>query len=211
MRSFIISPVIFTIALIIFSINSQGQSRYVLSDTSIIHRLDFHVGVFIDSSGVASAEDVLATKNQGWFKPSGRNLTFGYLKSPIWLKIQTKNIRPRADWILEIPAPFLEFIDFYQNTNGTWQLSQAGYYRPQSIREISHTNHLLPLVFGSDSLSTVYVKITGLSPKTFPVHIIEIEKFYEKIRLEDLWDGIFFGILFVMFCYNLFIYLTLNQ
>jgi hypothetical protein len=44
------------------------------------------------------------------------SLTFGYLKKPIWLKINTHTLRQNSLWYLEIPAPFLEYVDFYQKT-----------------------------------------------------------------------------------------------
>jgi hypothetical protein len=87
----------------------------------------------------------------------------------------------------------------------------AGYFRKQSDKEIPHTGHVLPLQFRSDGVSTVFIKIGGSSPKTFPLLVVEKQAFYEKVRFEDLGYGVFFGILFVMFFYNLFIYLTLNQ
>jgi signal transduction histidine kinase len=107
--------------------------------------------------------------------------------------------------------PFLEYVDFYQSKGAGWEHSQAGYYRAQSIRKVSHTGHVLPLEFAADSTSTVYVRITGSSPKTFPVYAISKEEFIQKVRYEDLGYGIFFGILIVMFFYNLFIFLALRQ
>ncbi len=87
----------------------------------------------------------------------------------------------------------------------------AGYFRKQSDREIAHTGHVVPLQFRKDGTSTVFIKIAGTSPKTFPLFAVEKAAFYEKVRYQDIGYGIFFGILIVMFFYNLFIYLTLKQ
>lgn len=190
---------------------SFSQKPYLLTDKAIIHRLDANVEIFVDATDTISIDQITMPEFQHRFHPSKGNLTFGYLKSSIWLKIKTKTVSPDTQWYLEIPAPFLEYVDFYQWHKGdTWHHSAAGYYRKQSARKMSHTGHVLPLEFIAD-FSTVYIRIAGQSPKTFPLYAIEKEKFNEKVRREDVGYGIFFGILIVMFFYNLFIYLTLKQ
>jgi signal transduction histidine kinase len=66
-------------------------------------------------------------------------------------------------------------------------------------------------MFNDDSESVVFIKIDGQSPKTFPLFVLEKEKFHQKIRKEDIGYGIFYGILIVMFFYNLLLYLSLKQ
>ena len=200
-----------TLILLLISTTSFGQVPYLLTDADAIHRIDQYVEVFVDTSNIAGVDEVLAGEFQSHFHPSKGNLTFGYLKSTIWLKVTTRDSSQNKQWYLEIPAPFLEYVDFYQQSSNTWRHSVAGYYRAQHLREVSHTNHVLPLEFGEDGVSTVYVKIEGRSPKTFPLNVIEKDRFVEKTRVEDIGYGIFFGILFVMFFYNLFLYFTIKQ
>ncbi len=212
MRVSLYLPLIITWALFsLRCINCHGQKPYLLVDPAITYRLDAFVDVYIDSTDNISIDQIIKPTFQDRFKRK-KNLKFGYLKSAIWLKVKTQTARPSANWYLEIPAPFLEYIDFYQlNSEQTWHHSQAGYYRAQSVRDIPHTGHVLPLKFGTDATSTVYIKIAGRSPKTFPILIIEKEKFIDQVRFEDLGYGIFFGILIVMFFYNMLLYVTLKQ
>ncbi|MEX1241351.1 MAG: sensor histidine kinase [Cyclobacteriaceae bacterium] len=197
--------------MLIFNIAS-GQKNYFLGDPSIVHRLDTHVKVFIDSTDGIPFQRISERDFQTRLKPSKGNLTFGYLESTIWLKLETRTGSPHTRWLLEIPAPYLEYVDFFQLDSGNrWQRSSSGYYRKHSERDISHTGHLLPLQFQKDSVSVVYIRIAGLSPKTFPLYVIEEGAFNQKTRFEDLWYGIFFGVLIVMFFYNLFIYIILRQ
>jgi signal transduction histidine kinase len=191
---------------------SLAQTNYVLNDTAIRHRLDTHVDVLIDSTERLSLPDVLKPHFQKKFEASSGGLTFGYLTSPVWLRIRTRTASPHSHWLLEIPAPFLEYVDFYQmDSSGQWQHSQSGYYRKYSERSFTHTGHVLPLTFQADSSGIVYVRIGGLSPKTFPLYAVEQSKFIERTRLKDLGYGVFFGILIVMFFYNLFIYFIIRQ
>lgn len=201
-----------TVATCLFFFVIPCSAQYLLTDTSVVHRLDSHVQVLIDSSNNLTFEQILRPEYQRSFGASTGNLTFGYLESPIWLKLETRTDSPHTSWYLEIPAPFLEYVDFYQmDSRGNWRRSVSGYYRRHSEREVSHTGHVLPIQFHGSSISTIYVRIGGVSPKTFPLYAIEKDKFIAKTRMEDLGYGIFFGILIVMFFYNLFIYITLKQ
>ncbi|MCW5912955.1 MAG: sensor histidine kinase, partial [Cyclobacteriaceae bacterium] len=187
--------------------SSAVLSQVELTDTTRVYRIDQDVEVLIDSTGRLTFEDVQGIP----FKKSKGFLTFGYLKKPIWLKVRTTSLKANTLWYLEIPAPFLEYVDFYQRTYSGWQHTRSGYYLPQSERVIQHTNHALPLLFDSLHNSEVYIHITGLSPKTFPLYVMNKEVFHQKTRTDDIWYGFFFGILLVMFFYNFFIYLSLRQ
>lgn len=201
------------LGLSLFCTNCQGQQVYTLSDTTIRHQLDSHVKIFVDTDGLFTFNDIMKSTIQDQFLPGSGNLTFGYLKSPLWLKVETRTHALKSRWILEIPAPFLEYVDFYQpdSDNQTWQVSYMGYYRAYNDKVIRHTGYALPLQFAGDSTSTVYIRITGASPKTFPLYVMNEHVFYEKVRAEDVGYGIFFGILIVMFFYNLLLYITLKQ
>lgn len=209
-----LSLVVWALALFLFlcSFRLVGQPFYPLSDSTVIHRVDDAVSYFIDTANEATINHVSSQDFQGRFNPSNGNLRFGYLKPNLWLKVQTRTASPATQWLLEIPAPFLEYVDFYQLTkDGKWHHSRAGYYVRQSSREISHTNHVIPLRFLADSTNVVYIKIAGRSPKTFPIFISEETRFYVKTRYEDIGYGLFFGILLVMFFYNLLLFVKLKQ
>jgi signal transduction histidine kinase len=191
--------------------SSLGQNRYLLSDPSVVHRLDSTALVFIDSARSTSFENILTEGYQEKFRKVKGNLTFGYSKEPVWLRLDLKAALPSTEWNLEIPAPYLEYVDFYQWTGKSWHHSESGYYRSHGVREVSHTGHAVTLIFASDSTSTVYIRIAGESPKAFPLFVIEKNKFFIHARMEDVGYGVFFGILIVMFFYNLFIYIALRQ
>jgi signal transduction histidine kinase len=203
---------VFCLFLSLCSFRSAGQPVYLLSDSSTSHRLDNFVEIFIDSSNTATIEKVSNAVFQQNFAQSTGNLTFGYLKPNLWLKLNLRNAKSSTRWFLEIPAPFLEYVDFYQlSADGGWKHSSAGYYVKQSERDISHTNHVVPILFSHELSSTVFIKISGKSPKTFPLLVVEESYFNSEVRYQDIGYGLFFGILLVMFFYNLLLYVTLRQ
>lgn len=194
------------------AVSTFAQQSVALSDSTLNYRIDAFVGVYIDSTETTSFEDILAAKQSEMFQTYQKeSLLFGYLTKPIWIKIEVENVSNTKEWLLELPAPFLEYVDFYQQQGTSWNKIETGYYRLHATRGISHTGFVWPLLFNDQQKATVFIRIAGESPKGFPLLILEKETFASKNRLEDLGYGIFFGILIVMFFYNLFIYLSLKQ
>ena len=188
-----------------------GNGPYLLMDPAVTYRIDRHADVFLDSLGTSSIADVTTPGFQKRFKTS-EGLTFGYTNSTIWLRVNTKKFSADKQWFLEIPAPYLEFVDFYQiQSDGSLKHSVAGYYRKQSERDVSHTGHVVQLIFDGNGENTLFVRVSGDGPKTFPLYVLEKDKFHEKVRTEDLGYGLFYGMLIVMFFYNLLLYISLKQ
>src|SRR5687768_6032083 len=119
-----------TVALVylVFCFQSTaGQEYFSLADSNTVYRLDDHADVFLDSTHAISIEQIVKPDFQTRFKPS-KGLTFGYTTSAVWLRVFTKSNSPDTQWYLEIPAPFLEYVDFYQlQQDGKWQHAPAGY------------------------------------------------------------------------------------
>jgi signal transduction histidine kinase len=188
-----------------------ADTTFVLTDTTLIYRLDTYAEVLMDSSNTLSLEQVIDPALRHRFYPA-KDLAFGYTRSSVWLRLKMKSSVETTQWYLEIPAPYLEYVDFYQQKgDGTWQHATAGYYRKQSEKIISHTGHVVPLLFDAKSENTIFIRIDGKSPKTFPLHVLGKERFHEKVRIEDIGYGVFYGILIVMMFYNLLLYLTLKE
>ncbi len=202
--------VIFSVLLFV-SLTAYGQSLYTLSDDKNTHRLDSYVEIFIDSGDAYSFEQISSPEFRSRFSRNTKDgLTFGYLRPPLWLKLTIEN-KSNTAWFMEIPAPFLEFVDFYQQESGTFQHIETGYYLPHQSRGFAHSGYAFALQFSEQGTNTVYIRIAGLSPKTFPLFAVEKDFFLERIRFEDVGYGMFFGILFVMLFYNLFLYFTLKH
>lgn len=185
----------------------SAQSVVTLKDESVTYTLDSAAHIFIDSLDYVPFEKIKDPAFQNHFLPSGKkSLTFGYLEKPIWIKLAIVNQSKSSDWYLEIPAPYLAYLTYYFQDSGRWQKISCGYYLPHAQRGIPHTGFVFPIKFDSiNSPATIYISVTGLSPKNIPINVMVKEKFIENARLQDVWYGLFFGVLIVMMLYNLII------
>jgi signal transduction histidine kinase len=201
-----------TAVLSILQLCSFSAFANTIEKDKAVQRVDHQTQVYIDDTKQIGIEQVASQAFQKNFVPNPTNLTFGYNEATIWIKLKVSPPGTNSRWYLEIPAPFLEYVDFYHSDGkGGYAHSQAGYYRPFALRTIKHTGHVLELDFTEQRDVTVFIKIAGNSPKTFPLFLLEKEYFHNKVRAEDVGYGIFFGILIVMFFYNFFIFLSLRN
>ncbi len=203
-------PCLLIALLCIATLRLSAQTNYIIGDPSVTYRLDSVASVFIDETKTLSFDNILSSEHQARFADTDGNLTFGYQDTNIWIRFNIKASDAGKEWLLNVPAPYLEYINFYQLVDGKWRKSESGYYRKKAP-EAMYTGHVLPLVFSNENEALVYVMVSGNGPKTFPVFVSTKESLTRQSLAAHLGYGVFFGILIVMFCYNLFIYLALRN
>jgi two-component system, sensor histidine kinase LadS len=182
-----------------------------LADSTRSYQLDSNAQIFIDSENRTSFDRIRSTHFQANFEVSGKeSLTFGYLKKPIWIKLNLKN-SVGNQWFLKIPAPYLAYLDYYYQASGEWKSISTGYYLPYATRGLPDTGFLFPIYFDSNKEATVFICVSGISPKNIPLIAITMPSFVERSRLDDLWYGLFFGVLLVMMLYNFIISIRLKD
>lgn len=198
----------FGLAINLFS----QDTTLVLKQPDQVYFADALAQIYIDTSASLSLSELNAPENQHLFKSPGKSsLTFGYIKSPIWIRLDLTTALPAAEWYLEIPSPYLEDVQYYQLVQGKRKQVETGYYQPFSSRAIPHVSYVFPITFDSTQQAVVYVRVAGDSPKNIPLRIKSKEIFVQYARADDVWYGIFFGVLIVMLLYNLVIFITLRD
>lgn len=188
------------------------SNTIVLSEPEKVYHADAQAEIFIDSTASFTVQSLIDSSNQHLFKPLGKSsLTFGYVKNPIWIRLALRNTSKAVDWYLEIPSPYLEEVDFYQSIAGRLKIYETGYYRPFSTRAIPHVSYAFPIHFDSTAQCYVYLRVAGQSPKNIPLRVLERQTFTQHASADDVWYGMFFGVLVVMLLYNLVLFVTLRD
>jgi signal transduction histidine kinase len=193
-----------------FLFAKEGKAPVQLKADVESIRLDYRIEYFIDKTDTLSLDEILTNPDGNTFlSTQKRGLVFGYEPHSIWLRFTIEADAPTRNWLLQIPAPFLEFVDFYEVTGLATQQINTGYYLPHSTRPVKYSGFAFP-VLRNGNTSTVYLRISGSSPKTFPVLLIQEDEFDKQVLLDNVGYGFFFGILCAMFLYNLIIYISLR-
>ncbi len=141
-----------------------------------------------------------------------QTINFGYRTSAVWLKINLRTDSPAEKWFMSAGTALQDTVEFhYQDRAGKWQMRRQGSHFPYFEREVKHRFNTFLLPFESSAPHTYYVRVAGKSPLVLPIIIQTESDFYRHKATENLGYGLYFGILFAMMIYNIFLYYVLRD
>ncbi|OJJ13985.1 hypothetical protein BKI52_44775 [marine bacterium AO1-C] len=196
--------------LLVLPLFTQAQTTQTLKpSTKSVYLTNQSLYYLEDKESNLSFEQV-RTKT---FKPlNKKSNSFGLSTSTYWVKFTLKDISSGQNkWLFELGHPLLDYIDFYIPTNNNWKKMKLGDMLPFHQRPIKSRLFVVPLLFANDSPQTYYLRVKSTSTIQFPITIYEADTFYVKQGYELFISGLFYGVIFVMALYNLFIYFSLRS
>ena len=132
-------------------------------------------------------------------------------KSAFWAKMIIKNTTT-DDLTLDVAYPTLDSVTFVAvNADGTYKVQQSGEYVPCSQREYKHQNYIFDLHIPPGQSGTFYLKVTASEQFQLPLYLGTTKTIQKSLNNSDFIFGIYAGIIFVMFFYNLFVYFTVKD
>ncbi len=150
--------------------------------------------------------------NSRFKQQTKKSINFGYSLSNFWLKFQVKNLQPDEAWFLEINYPLLDYIEFYTlKSDSSWKSTMMGDMIPFGEREITYRNFIIPLHQNDTITRTYYLKIQTKGAVQVPIEIIKAKDYYRQNTVSELLYGLFYGVMFVMFFYNIVLYFSLRD
>ncbi|MEN0105096.1 MAG: 7TM diverse intracellular signaling domain-containing protein [Pseudomonas sp.] len=189
-----------------------GQTLAPLNQDDLRLSLAPYVGYLEDPHGILSLEQVQAVPDQEFSGARTDHVNLGKNGSVWWFKVRLLNSRPHAlGGYLEINYPLLDHIQLYlQTPDGKVSSQETGdrfafSQRPVPVRNFWFPMELPPgqsvLILRIESTSTLFV------PMFFSTYGAS------AAAQENLMgaNGAFYGVLFAMFCYNLFLFFSLRE
>jgi two-component system, sensor histidine kinase LadS len=165
-----------------------------------------------DKTNKLSIADILTPNYQAQFKPTKqKSINFGLSASHFWLKMQLKNTTPDLHWVFVIGYPQLDYFEFYEQVGQTWQLVPYGDVLPFDQRKVKHHNFVVPLTLPQDTVKTYYIKAKSDGALQMPMEISQHAAFFEQDSRGQIGYGLYYGIMFTMILYNLFVFFSLRD
>lgn len=145
----------------------------------------------------------------------GNQYTFnkGYTSSGYWLRFRLNFPEELVgtDWLLEVPFPLLDYLAlYYPDKNNDYSVIYTGDRSPFSQRDIDTTDFAFKLQPQKEN-NLYYLHVKTQDSLQVPLHLWNVEHFPKHIAFNNGMQGIYFGIMFVMIMYNLFIYLSVRE
>ncbi len=147
--------------------------------------------------------------------PEGKTVYFDTRREAVWLRFEVRNSADhRTRWLMEIYWPHLDTIEVYpyHPDSGKWDSPMInGLTVPIDGRPFPHRIFVFPMQLPKDEVVRVYIRVKSGTKVVVPVAFYQ-EKEYEKLdRHYNLIFGMFFGILLIMLCYNLALYVFIQD
>jgi PAS domain S-box-containing protein len=187
----------------------QTQPTIIPANHSFRTYLGPHFQVYEDPTTNLSLEKILElNKTTGFFHPAKKSLGYGYSKSVFWLSAQISN---QSDLSvsnnLEIRYAPLDSINIYLiDSNGIISSHTAlGDQVPYSKRPVKARNFLAPLKFAPKTEYQLIIRAQSTSSVSLPMYLSSIDELYHYEHYVDIAIGMFYGLAFGLFFYNLFL------
>ncbi|MCD8523718.1 MAG: response regulator [Saccharospirillaceae bacterium] len=138
----------------------------------------------------------------------------GFTESAYWLKLTIDaSLSSKSRWLMEINYPLLDVVNVIIHSPDGGQLGHhnLGDLNEFSQRPISHRNFVIPLDFTEIKRQVVYLNVQTTSSLQVPISLWEITHFVEDRSNEQYGLGLYYGMMLVMFLYNLFLWLSIRD
>jgi signal transduction histidine kinase len=197
----------FALAILAFVCGGFVQAQVVLKDSTdaqAVHSVHHF-------RTTESSLNILTVPSLG-FEPIDEEVSLGYDKQIHWFKFEVINRSSRTDWFLEVAYPLLDHVEFYSiNPSGKWDLQYSGDLYNLSTRAVKHRNFVFPFYLKKDTKETFYLKVQTTSAVQVPLTIWSPKGLRDNIFSWQFAHGLFYGIMMIMICYNLFLFMSIGD
>ena len=167
-----------------------------------------------DKDGTANVDRALAGMAAGSFKPlPNGNTAFGFQKGAYWFHATVENLqRDEQRWILIQEYALSDKLDLYlRYPDGHVEHQAGGDHLPFAERHIRyrHPNFRLDLPAGEKI--DLLLRVQSESSMQVPLVLYTPRAFSELLRDTQLSNGLYYGIVLALLCYNLVLWLMLRD
>ncbi len=145
------------------------------------------------------------------YKTTSLTPNFGLSTSVYWFKITIENNSDDSNLLFQILNSTISSLELYKPENGKLTSTKLGEYIPFSSRLFKSSTPIFKVYIPRNNARTFFLKAYSNSVIQLPMSIGSEYDILYSISFDQYLFGIYIGIIFVMFFYNLFIYLTVQD
>jgi len=195
---------------ILFIISIYVSTLFANSELLILDKTqsfsDFAVDVFEDSSSKMKLD---AIKKIDKFKEASNKISTGYTKSSFWFRFKIKNKTDESlHYFLQFTENFAHEIEYYTfSSDESFTQEFAGVSHYDESKTSYHIKPTFTLNLNSGEEKTIYIRLYGKYPNYTSFNILNQEALREYKETTKEFYTFYFGAIFVLIIYNLFLYI----
>lgn len=207
---------LFKISIVLFLLfcfeKSNSESLDTLTNLSSTKLDVLSIGVVLATQEELTPEQVY-TKFSNEEGNKG-NSSAGFTANIFWIAFTVRNASSETrEKILEIDNPQIDWLYIYEidSSGKVQEVAETGDKFLFAQRPLLHRNFAIPLAFNHAATTTILIKIDKRnSSLNFPVYLWDVNTFHEKTYNDNLWFGVFFGIILLCLAYAFMAFLFLR-
>jgi class 3 adenylate cyclase len=187
------------------------SARYDQKDKFLTSKPKVAIHYYKDKTNSLIFKQISSVWYSKKFIKSEKNvLFFGISDAAYWIKVRINNPSNDSNWCLHLNYIQNSYIDVYDSSLLDYDpIFKTGFLRPVSERPINAMPYAFPLKFNTFRSTVIYLKIVSNGSVIIPVSLIKRNEINNISSKNNLWYGIYFGILIGLFFYNLFLFIGL--
>ncbi|MFN3702159.1 7TM diverse intracellular signaling domain-containing protein [Thermomonas sp.] len=167
-----------------------------------------------DTNANATPEQAFARAQTGGFAPlPGGNPAFGFQTGAYWFHLSLENLQPEEPlWILVQEYALSDHLDLYlRYPDGRMEHSAGGDHVPFGDRFIRYRHPNFRLDLPAGQRVELLLRVQSESSMQVPLSLYTPKAFAELLRDAQFSNGLYYGIVLALLCYNLVLWLMLRD
>lgn len=166
--------------------------------------------ILVDVDRELELADVLQKSGQFQLNEA-RNPNLGLSRNSVWVKFSVENVSDTEDFLFDIAYPLLDEVDLYSidSSDNVTLLSSMGGDRSFNERRYPHPNYIFDLVIPRHTVANYLLRIKSTEQIILPMTINKPLSLWETLNKQNLFLGIYIGVILIMAVYNFFLYLSI--
>lgn len=206
----------FSWLMLLASMSSMAQVPAISLDKhSKQIALGDHASYLEDVDNSYTLNDIIHLDESNFQILTEESLNKGFTNSAYWLKfsvVDRTNDQQTQNWKLETTYPLLDYLDIYiiDAEHRVEHLKMGDVYL-YNQRPVDHRNFITSVSLQDNEKKDIYIRVQTSSSMQIPVFIWHPDYFFEARSGEQYGLGLYYGMMFVMFFYNFFLWFSIRD
>lgn len=135
----------------------------------------------------------------------------GLTKENVWIKFTILNRSDEPKLFLELAYPILDEVTLYEVNEKFIVNNFLSEKNNFTKRKYNYPNYIFDLDIPKNTKKTYYIKIKSSEQIILPVYVSKADSLWSHLSEESALNGIYLGIVLIMFLYNLFVYFSVKD
>ncbi len=199
----------FATALLFLSCGRPEIQKYISNDSISPDHLDYTI-LNSNISDKSNLTEFFSNKSIEWKTVFKNSLSLGFQSSPVVVKLTTTNTTKSDILVLDLGNPLLDSVKIYEDGKPL-PIKIGGDFLPHSEWELFSKSIAFELDWKIGETKTLLIETKTSSNISYLIRFYSKESFYLKENIENTILGFFYGTIFIMVLYNLFVFFILRE